>query len=128
MRKLGMERKMASAVIGALALVLALNAPGQARTAVLNVPQEIRPDGHAFDGHQPVAHHDFAHHGFRRGFGFALGPVYPYYGYPYGYYPYGYSPYYGYKAPAYYYYCGSLGAYYPTAETCPEGWVPVPVT
>lgn len=121
MRKLKTARKMTFAVLGALALVLALNAPGQARPPALSVPHQVRPDGHAF-----ASHHGFAHHGFHHGFGFALGPVYPYY--PYGYYPYGYFPYYGYQAPAYLYYCGSLGAYYPSAQTCPEGWVPVPVT
>ena len=128
MRKLRTARKMAFAVLGALALVLALNAPGQARPLALSVPHQVRPDGHGFDGQHGFVHHDFAHDGFHHGFGFALGPVYPYYGYAYGYYPYGYSPYYGYQAPAYLYYCGSLGAYYPSAQTCPEGWVPVPVT
>jgi hypothetical protein len=28
--------------------------------------------------------------------------------------------------PAYWYYCPSAGAYYPTAPTCPEPWVRVP--
>ena len=121
MRKLKTAKKMTFTILGALALVLALHAPGQARPPGLSVPHQVRPDGHAFD-----SHHGFAHRGFHHGFGFALGPVYPYY--TYGYYPYGYSPYYGYQAPAYFYYCGSLGAYYPSAQTCPEGWVPVPVT
>jgi hypothetical protein len=28
--------------------------------------------------------------------------------------------------PAYWYYCPSVGAYYPYTPTCPEAWVPVP--
>ena len=27
---------------------------------------------------------------------------------------------------AYWYYCRSAGAYYPTVPSCPEPWVPVP--
>jgi hypothetical protein len=127
---------MAFVALSALALVLALNAPGQARPGGHGFGGG--PHGgvvhHGFDGHHGFhghhgfdGHHGFAHHGFHRGF--AFGPAFPYYGYyPYGYYPYGYSPYYGYRAPAYLYYCGSLGAYYPGAQSCPEGWVPVPVT
>ena len=63
-------------------------------------------------------------------FAFAVGPIYPYpYSYyPYGYYPYGYYPYYGYPVPSYLYYCRSAGAYYPAVESCPDGWVPIPVT
>ena len=49
------------------------------------------------------------HHGFR------FGPVFPY--------PYFYDPY---AAPAYWYYCPSYRAYYPSVTTCPEAWVPVP--
>jgi hypothetical protein len=115
---------MALVVMAALALVLALQAPGQAR-----------PGGHGFGGgpRGGAVHHGFdGHHGFHghRGIGrglhrgFALGPAFPYYPY----YPYGYSPYYGYRVPAYLYYCGSVGAYYPSAQSCPEGWIPVPVT
>jgi hypothetical protein len=28
--------------------------------------------------------------------------------------------------PVYWYYCRSLGAYYPYVPSCPEAWVPVP--
>src|SRR5262245_21441629 len=102
-------------------MVLAVNAPSQAQ-----------PGGQGFGGpHGGVVHRGFdGRHDFDRGrFGFAIGPVYPYGYYPYGYsYPYGYYPYYGYPVPAYFYYCGSVGAYYPSAQNCPEGWVPVPVT
>src|SRR5262245_7366473 len=103
MKKLRKVRKMAFVALSAMALVLALNAPGEAH-----------PGGHGFGGgpHSGVVRPGFdGHHGFdgHRGFGFAVGPAYPYYGYyPYGYYPYGFYPYYGYQAPAYLYYCGSL--------------------
>ena len=116
--------KRTFAVVAALALVLALGVPGEAR-----------PDGphggvvhQGFDGHHRMdgPHGFHGHHGIGHGLhrGFAVGPAFPYYPY----YPYGYSPYYGYPAPAYLYYCGSVGAYYPSAQRCPEGWVPVPVT
>jgi len=74
--------------------------------------------------------------------GFWWGAPYPYWGY-YGA-PY-YDPYYAYAPPvvqeqqtyveaapapqqpkAYWYYCGSARAYYPTAPTCPEVWIKVP--
>lgn len=29
-------------------------------------------------------------------------------------------------APAYWYFCPSYGAYYPTVSACPQPWVPVP--
>jgi len=83
-------------------------------------------------------------HGFGRGHGvvvvgpsFWWGPAYPYWwDYP--------SPYYVYAPPpvdvqeppvyvqppappqAYWYYCPSVRAYYPTAPTCSEAWVKVP--
>ena len=74
---------------------------------------------------------------------FWWGAPYPYWGY-YG------APYYAYAPPlvaeeqtyaqaapepepaalqqpkAYWYYCASAGAYYPTAPTCPEVWIKVP--
>ena len=80
--------------------------------------------------------------------GWGWGWPYPYYGYygpPYAYYP---PPYpapavaqeqqsYAQAAPepapaapeqpkAYWYYCASAGAYYPTAPSCPEVWIKVP--
>jgi hypothetical protein len=119
--KLRRAGKVAFVALAALVMVLAVDAPSQAR-----------PGDQGFGGrHGGVVHHGFdGHHGFDRDhFGFAFGPGYPYYGYyPYGYYPYGYYSYYGYPVPAYLYYCGSVGAYYPSAQSCPEGWVPVPVT
>ena len=74
-----------------------------------------------------------------------VGPVWWGPPYPYGYYP---PPYYVYLPPpvivqeppvyvqpalvpapppeAYWYYCSSAQAYYPTAPTCPEVWIKVP--
>jgi len=52
----------------------------------------------------------------------------PFY-WPYAYaYPYADAPAYTYQAPAqtYWYYCPSYGAYYPSVQTCPDAWVPVP--
>ena len=31
-------------------------------------------------------------------------------------------------ADGYWYYCQSAGAYYPTAPSCPEPWIPVPAS
>lgn len=101
------SRRWVRMALAMLAIVLAVNAPGQARGM----------DGHGFDGHHGVD----GHHEFHGRFGF--GPVYPYYGY-YGYYP----PAYGYAGPGYWYYCRSYGAYYPRVGSCPEAWVPVPAS
>jgi hypothetical protein len=99
--------------------------------------------------------HGHHKHGFRSSVVIGVGPVwwgprfYPYY-YPYySYYPYywgGYyaPPYYTYPAPtvvqeppvyiqqpaapeptAYWYYCQSAQAYYPTAPSCSEAWIKV---
>ena len=98
-------------------------------------------------------HHPFPHThvfvGFR-GPGFFWGP-YPW-GYPFAY-PYGWyypPPYYAYPAfsvqqpqvyvqqepvataepskRAYWYYCATVEAYYPTVKRCPEAWIKVPPT
>jgi hypothetical protein len=119
-------KRLAFVALAALAIVLAVNAPGQAR-GMGGHGEGGHPGGdfahHGFDGHHGFdRHHGFVRrHGFRGGFGF--GPVYPYYGY-YGYYP----PAYGYAAPTYWYYCPSYGAYYPSVGSCPEGWVPIPAS
>jgi hypothetical protein len=110
--KLRRARRLVFVAIAALAIVLAVNAPSQARGMA----------GHGSGGGHPggaFGHHGFdGHHGFHGGFGF--GPVYPYYGY--------YPPAYGYAAPSYWYYCRSYGAYYPSVGSCPEEWVPVPAS
>ena len=133
MDKLRRATQVAFVVIAALAMVLAVNAPTQARGGGghgfgghgLGGDHPGGTFGHdGFDGHHGFeGHHDFhrfEHNRFLFGFG---GPVYPYYGY-YGYYP----PAYGYEAPAYRYYCPTYGAYYPNVANCPETWIPVPAS
>jgi hypothetical protein len=118
--KLIRPTKIVFVALTALAIVLAVNAPSQARGM----------GGHGFGGGHPggaVAHrgfdgHHFEGHHFDRGVHgrFGFGPVVPYYGY---------APYYGYyEAPSYYWYCPSYGAYYPSVASCPEAWQPVPVS
>ncbi len=115
MDKLRHPKEFASMALAALAIVLAVTGPSQARAM----------DGHGSGGghsggsdmHQGFdGHHDFDRDGHRR---FGFGPVFPYYGY---------SPGYGYQAPAYWYYCPTYGAYYPNVASCPEAWVPVPAS
>ena len=96
------SRKVAFVAITALAIVLAVNVPGRARNG--------RSRGHG--------HHGFdGHHGFHGGFGF--GPGYPY------------VPYDGYRRlrvrARLLVLRRSYGAYYPSGS-CPEEWVPVPVS
>ena len=125
MNKLRRARKFASIALAALAIVLAVNAPSQARGG---------GGGHGFGGGHPSGggmRHDFdGRHDFDRrhdfdgrnhGFLFGFGGVYPYD-------PYYYPPAYGNEAPAYWYYCPSYGAYYPNVVSCPEAWVPVPAS
>jgi hypothetical protein len=74
-------------------------------------------DGHRFDGHHFDHRFDHRFHG-----GVIVAPFFwPYYSYA----P---DPGYTYEAPApsYWYYCPSYGSYYPTVQSCPEAWVPVP--
>ena len=127
MNSLGGPRKLALIAIAALAIVLTVSLPSQARGTGGPGVGGGHPGGavghgafdghHGFDGHRGVDGHRFDHHRF----GFA--PVVPFYGY----YPY-YLPTYGYQAPAYWYYCPSAGAYYPDVQSCPEAWVPVPAS
>jgi hypothetical protein len=123
MDKLRRPKKLASMVFAALAIVLAVNGPSQARAMGGGHGSGGGHSGgsdmhHGFDGHHDFdAHHDFDRDGHRR---FGFGPVFPYYGY--------YPPAYGYEAPAYWYYCPSYGAYYPSVESCPEAWVPIPAS
>jgi hypothetical protein len=124
-------RKLASASLLAVALILVLAAPSLA--------------GGGRRGHGGTR--VFVSVGPR----FWWGP-YPYYGYPYSYYYYPY-PYYVYTPPpvyaeppvyvqqqpapptppapaapeeGYWYYCPSAREYYPTAPTCSEAWIKVP--
>jgi hypothetical protein len=123
--KLRRARKFAAIALATLAIVLAVNAPSQARGGGHGFG-----GGHSFGGGHPGGgdghhgfdgHHDFVH----RPFVFGFGGVYPYYPY-YPYDPYYYPP--AYEAPAYWYYCPSYGAYYPNVVSCPEAWVPVPAS
>ena len=129
MDKLIRPKRIAFLPLAALAIVLTVSAPSQARdmgshgvggghlggAAVHHGFQGGHHlDGnHGFEGHHFDGHHFGGAHG---RFGFA--PVYPYYG-----------PYYGYdEAPTYWYYCPSYGAYYPNVTSCPEAWVTVPAS
>ena len=69
-----------------------------------------RFDSHHFDNRH-------FHHRFHDGV-----TVSPYYYWPY--YPYTYYA----PAPNYYWYCPSYGAYYPSVQSCPDEWVPVPTS
>lgn len=95
-----------------------------------------RPGFHGspgFHGHPGVHGHFDGHHFHNHGRVFVGGAFvaapffWPYAAYPYPY-TYSYDPGYAYQAPAqsYWYYCPSYGAYYPSVQTCPEAWVPVP--
>ena len=133
MDRVGSARKLALIAIAALAIVLTISPPSQARGAGGSGVGGGHPGGaavhggfeghHGFDGHRGFeGRHDFnGHHFDHRRFGFA--PVFPFYGY----YP-DYPPAYGYQAPAYWYYCPSAGAYYPDVQSCSEAWVPVPAS
>jgi len=109
--KLARPKEIAFVALAALAIVLAVNAPSQARGM----------SGHGAGGHHFGGHHGFEGHHFGGGHGrFGFAPLVPYYGY---------NPYYGYyQAPAYWYYCPSYGAYYPNVASCPEPWVTVPAS
>ena len=121
MNRLGGPRKLALIAIAALAIVLTVSLPSEARGAGGPGFGGGHPGGAVghggFDGHHGFDEHRFDHHRF------GFGPVLPFYGY----YPY-YPPAYGYQAPAYWYYCPSAGAYYPNVQSCPEAWVPVPAS
>ncbi len=124
----------------ALAIVFAAPISGQARGTGRGFS-----GGHAsafhgrggFEGHREFrggrfgafhGHRDFDDHGFRRGFhghvfigpSFYWGPAYPYW--------WDYAPGYAYvpPPPQAYWYCPSVGAYYPYVTSCPGPWVPVP--
>jgi len=125
MDRLRGRKKVAFEALAVLAIVLAVSAPSQARG--MGGGRGIGDghpggafhggDGRHFDGH----HFDGGVRG-RFGFGFGFAPVFPYYSY-YPYYPPAYT-----EAPAYWYYCPSYGAYYPSVTSCPETWVPVPAS
>jgi len=133
METLRRTRHIVFIALAALTIVLAVNAPSEARGGGGGGGGHSSDGGHSggavghgFDGqHGFDGNHGFAEHHFDGNhFGhdrFAVGPVFPYYGYDY-------SPDYAYQAPAYWYYCPSYGAYYPNVATCPDAWVPVPAS
>ena len=131
MDKPGSVKRLVSAALVALAIVLATVTPSQARGGAGHGVSGGHPgavgEHHVFEGHRGFeGHRDFDRNRHDRFFGgLSLCGGYPYWGYPYdGYYP----PAYGYSPPAYWYYCPSYGAYYPNVATCPEAWVPVPAS
>jgi hypothetical protein len=118
-------KKMAFVAVAALAIVVAVNAPSQARAMGGHEGGHSGGAvGHGFEGHRGFEGHHFDGHfdrGVRGGFGFGVvSPYYPYYGY--------YPPAYTSDAPMYYWYCPSYGAYYPSVASCPDTWVPVPAS
>jgi hypothetical protein len=130
MANTGRPKIRKAAVLSLLALGLLL-AP--------SLPSEAGGRHHHHRGH----HHGHRFHGHGRFF-VSVGPAF-YWGYPYWYPPPSYyvytappavvqeSPTYAQSTPApapapqaYWYYCASAEAYYPTAPSCPEPWVKVP--
>jgi hypothetical protein len=114
---------LAIAFIG-VALVLGTASFGQAVGVHGSPGFSGHPHAGHFDGHRFDAHHGF-HHFDRHAHGSVIIGA-PFYWPPV--YPYDEPPAYTYEAPApsYWYYCQSAGAYYPTVQSCPEAWVPVP--
>ena len=117
-------RKLSSIALAGIAIVLTTASFGLA--APTHGGMGHAPSGHVEDHHEFDGHHGFdGRHDFdRRSHGGAF------IGVPFGwapYYPYDYPPAdtYAPQAPVYWY-CPSYGAYYPTAPSCPEAWVPVP--
>jgi hypothetical protein len=126
----GQQKIRKVAVLSLLALGLLL---------AQSLPSEAGGRHHHHRGH----HHGHRFHGHGRFF-ISVGPAF-YWGYPYWYPPPSYyvytplpavvqeSPTYAQSTPtpapapqAYWYYCASVEAYYPTAPNCPEPWVKVP--
>jgi hypothetical protein len=129
MNAIGRLRKASLVVLAALAMVLVVSAPSQARGAGGSVGGHSggaemhhgANEFHGSDGHRGFdRHHDFGRRDFDHDrFGFGLVVPFPDYGY---YYPAPYAS----GNPGYWYYCPSYGAYYPSVASCPEAWVPVP--
>ena len=125
MDKLKGPKTVGFMALAALAMVFAVSGPSQAMDGRGFGGGQSGGSGmhggfdarHGFDGrHDFDGRHGFDRFGHRR-FGFGQ-PFFPYYGY----YPYGD------RSSAYWYYCPSYGAYYPSVASCPEAWVPVPAS
>ena len=105
-------RQALSTALVAVAMVLALAAPGQAQGMTDRRQGDDRHDG---AGHREGHDRDHDRDG-RRRFPFAGGPFV--YWNPY--------PAYATPTPGYWYYCPSAEAYYPYVTYCLDAWVPVP--
>jgi hypothetical protein len=100
--------------------------PGHAGGGFAGHAPSGRFEGHpGFQGRRAFGGHRHFDHRFRGGVVFVAPFYWPYY--PYvdpGYVDPGYT--YQAPAPSYWYYCPSYGAYYPSVQSCPVPWVPVP--
>jgi hypothetical protein len=112
MDKLTRARMMTFVTVAVLAIVLAANAPSEAR----GMQGQASAGGHSagvvthrgFEG-RGFDEHRFEGHRFEhRGFGVPIVPDYE-----------------TDAAPAYWYYCRSYDAYYPYVASCPDDWEPV---
>ncbi len=128
--------KGAKAILGALAITLAVSASGyaDARGHGGGGHGGGRSGGHSSSGHSGGGHHfggarGFTHHHFGgshfRG-GLALGAPFfiwpPGYAYAPEYYDYGWIPHYIEQADDYRFYCPQVGAYFPDVQDCPGEW------
>jgi hypothetical protein len=119
-------KKFSSVVLIGLAVIFAGAAPSIAKEHGAAARHFEAPRGHV-EAHRGVEHHDFdRHRDFDRGpHGHVFVGVAPSYWWDY---PEIYSPPVVTAIPTYWYYCPSVGAYYPYTQTCPEPWVPVPAS
>ena len=108
-----MRRALSTALI-AIAIVLAVAAPGHA--------QGMSVRGMDSSHHDGGGHHDGHDHGHR---GDHDGDRQRFYGGPFVYW--NWYPEYVTPTPGYWYYCPSAEAYYPYVTYCLDAWVPVPV-
>jgi hypothetical protein len=121
-------KRLAVVACAVFAIVLAITGPSEAASGGHGGGFS---GGHpGFDGNHGFGGHRFDGRHFDGRFhrGFAVGPVFPYYGYGYAPYYGNYPPAYGYDTPSYYWYCPSYGAYYPSVDSCPDNWQPVPAS
>ena len=115
-------RQALSTALVAVALVLAVAAPGHAQ----GMSARRMDDGHHDGGghHEGGGQHDGRDHGHRGDHDRDGRHRFPFVGGPYLYWnPY---PVYVTPTPGYWYYCPSAEAYYPYVTYCLDAWVPVP--
>ena len=123
MANLGWIKRVTSGALIGVAIVLTAATTGQAQGMSAHGGGPGSPEGHHnVDGNRDGrfdVDHDFdrdRHHG-------RYDP-WRYWGHPY----YRHPPYYGYSAPAYYYYCPSARTYYPYVTSCRAAWVLIPAS